>query len=54
MPGTSDQENINRHEEAVASWLGKLMFRHNDFDVFVAVKSNDLPFPSGLVPTSEW
>jgi hypothetical protein len=56
MPGTSDQEIINRHEEAAASWLGKLMFSHNDFDLFMAEKPKDLPFSSGHyeVVYGEW
>ncbi|ESQ40780.1 hypothetical protein EUTSA_v10014556mg [Eutrema salsugineum] len=47
MPGTSDQENLNIHEESAASWLGEVMFRHNDFELFMAEKANDLPLPSG-------
>lgn len=53
MPGTSDQEIINRLEESAASWLGKRMFSHSDFDMFMAEKSKDLPFSSG-VETGEW
>ncbi|CAN6838724.1 unnamed protein product [Brassica oleracea] len=34
MPGTSDQQNINMHQESAASWLRRLMFRHRDFDFF--------------------
>ncbi|CAL9229631.1 unnamed protein product [Arabidopsis halleri] len=53
MPGTSDQETINRLEESAASWMGKCMFSHSDFNIFMAEKSKDLPFSSGVV-TSEW
>ncbi|XP_010423101.1 PREDICTED: uncharacterized protein LOC104708253 [Camelina sativa] len=50
MPGTSDQENMNSLEESAASWLGKVMFTHTDFDMFMAQKKpNDLPSPSGVV-----